>query len=229
MVARAATATVAEVERPCGGGARLAAWRRVPAGERAGALVRAAAWMRERRLELAALEVRECAKPWPEADADVCEAIDFLEYYARAAIELDAGAPLIQVAGERNELRYAPARRGGGDHSVELPARDPVRDDRRGARDRQRGRAQARRAVARDVGCGSSRRCAPAGSRGPRSRCCRARATSARRSSATRAFRRSRSPARSPSGSRSSARRPRSFRVSSRSSGSSPSSAARTA
>src|SRR5207248_8604359 len=30
------------------------------------------------------------------------------EYYARAAIELDAGAPLVQVAGERNELRYLP-------------------------------------------------------------------------------------------------------------------------
>jgi RHH-type proline utilization regulon transcriptional repressor/proline dehydrogenase/delta 1-pyrroline-5-carboxylate dehydrogenase len=26
-----------------------------------------------------------------EADADVCEAIDFLEYYAREAIELEAG------------------------------------------------------------------------------------------------------------------------------------------
>jgi RHH-type proline utilization regulon transcriptional repressor/proline dehydrogenase/delta 1-pyrroline-5-carboxylate dehydrogenase len=64
--------------------------------------------MRERRLELAALEVRECAKPWPEADADVCEAIDFLEYYARGAIELEAGRELLQVPGERNELHYVP-------------------------------------------------------------------------------------------------------------------------
>ena len=52
--------------------------------------------------------MRECAKPWPEADADVCEAIDFLEYYARGAIELEAGAPLLQVPGERNEMGYAP-------------------------------------------------------------------------------------------------------------------------
>ena len=37
------------------------------------------------RAALAALAVRECAKPWAEADADVCEAIDFLEYYAREA------------------------------------------------------------------------------------------------------------------------------------------------
>jgi RHH-type transcriptional regulator, proline utilization regulon repressor / proline dehydrogenase / delta 1-pyrroline-5-carboxylate dehydrogenase len=86
----------------------LRAWGSTPAGERAAALLRAAAWLRERRLEIAALEVRECAKPWPEADADVCEAIDFLEYYARGAIALDAGADLLQVPGERNEMRYAP-------------------------------------------------------------------------------------------------------------------------
>jgi RHH-type transcriptional regulator, proline utilization regulon repressor / proline dehydrogenase / delta 1-pyrroline-5-carboxylate dehydrogenase len=82
------------------------AWSAVSAPDRARALLGAAAWLRERRLELAALEVRECAKPWPEADGDVCEAIDFLEYYARAAVALDAGAPLLQVPGERNELRY---------------------------------------------------------------------------------------------------------------------------
>ncbi|MDQ6774949.1 MAG: aldehyde dehydrogenase family protein [Actinomycetota bacterium] len=84
------------------------AWSSTPAGERAAVLTRAAAWMRERRLELAALEVRECAKPWPEADADVCEAIDFLEYYARGAVGLDAGRELVQAPGERNELHYAP-------------------------------------------------------------------------------------------------------------------------
>jgi RHH-type proline utilization regulon transcriptional repressor/proline dehydrogenase/delta 1-pyrroline-5-carboxylate dehydrogenase len=83
-------------------------WRAVPAGERAEALVRAAAWMRERRHELAALCVRECAKPWPEADGDVAEAIDFLGYYARRAIELARGGEVLQVPGERNELRYAP-------------------------------------------------------------------------------------------------------------------------
>ena len=81
---------------------------RAPAAERAEVLRRAAAILRERRLELAALQVRECAKPWPEADGDVCEAIDFLEYYALEAIELDAGRALVQVPGERNTMRYAP-------------------------------------------------------------------------------------------------------------------------
>ena len=99
---RDVTAAVDEAERG------LRTWRALDAADRADALIRAAAWLRERRLEIAALEVRECAKPWPEADADVCEAIDFLEYYARGAIELEAGAPLLQVPGERNEMRYAP-------------------------------------------------------------------------------------------------------------------------
>jgi len=83
-------------------------WSARSAAERATALRGAAARLRERRLELAALQVRECAKPWPEADADVCEAIDFLEYYAAGAIELERGPELIQVAGERNTMRYAP-------------------------------------------------------------------------------------------------------------------------
>jgi RHH-type transcriptional regulator, proline utilization regulon repressor / proline dehydrogenase / delta 1-pyrroline-5-carboxylate dehydrogenase len=83
-------------------------WSGRSAAERAAALRAAAARLRERRLELAALQVRECAKPWPEADADVCEAIDFLEYYALEALELDRGRELIQVPGERNQMRYAP-------------------------------------------------------------------------------------------------------------------------
>ena len=68
----------------------------------------AAALLRRRAARAAALGLRECGKPWPEADADVCEAIDFLEYYARGAVELDARRALLQLPGERNELRYAP-------------------------------------------------------------------------------------------------------------------------
>ena len=66
--------------------------------------------LRRRRHELAALQVRECAKPWAEADADVCEAIDFLEYYARQALELEAGRELCcRCPGERNTMRYGRA------------------------------------------------------------------------------------------------------------------------
>ncbi len=97
-----AAAAVATAER----GARE--WGARSVTERAGVLVEAAATLRERRLELAAVMVRECAKPWAESDADVCEAIDFLEYYARAALALDHPPELLQVPGERNTMRYAP-------------------------------------------------------------------------------------------------------------------------
>jgi len=63
-------------------------WRDTPAAERADVLLKAAAGMRAQRFELAALEVLEAGKPWREADADVCEAIDFLECYAREALRL---------------------------------------------------------------------------------------------------------------------------------------------
>ena len=81
-------------------------WADRPAEERAAVLSRAAGVMRRRRYELAALAVRECAKPWVEADADVCEAIDFLEYYAQQAVRLGRGQDLVQLPGERNSLTY---------------------------------------------------------------------------------------------------------------------------
>jgi len=109
VVARAATATEADVDAALEAArAGHRDWGRRPAEERAEVLLLAAAWLREHRLDIAALEVRECAKPWPEADGDVCEAIDFLEYYARGAIEIEAGSELLQMPGERNTLRYRP-------------------------------------------------------------------------------------------------------------------------
>jgi predicted delta-1-pyrroline-5-carboxylate dehydrogenase group 2 len=111
LVAQSAVATQADVDHALDLAGR-SEWRHVPAPQRAEVLIRAAAWLRSRRLEVAALEVRETAKPWREADADVCEAIDFLEYYARAAISLAEhpafDAELLQPPGERNELRWNP-------------------------------------------------------------------------------------------------------------------------
>ncbi len=109
LVARAAAARPEEVQAAIETArAGLREWRETSPETRAQALIGAAAWIRERRLELAALEVRECAKPWLEADGDVCEAIDFLEYYARAGVELGRGRELLQVPGERNDLRFLP-------------------------------------------------------------------------------------------------------------------------
>jgi RHH-type transcriptional regulator, proline utilization regulon repressor / proline dehydrogenase / delta 1-pyrroline-5-carboxylate dehydrogenase len=109
VVAVAAAATPADVDRAVAAAVgAFPAWSGRSAAQRAEILLRAAAWMRERRPRLAALAVRECAKPWGEADADICEAIDFLEFYARGAIALDRGAHVFQVPGERNVMRYAP-------------------------------------------------------------------------------------------------------------------------
>src|SRR5439155_6285005 len=88
--------------------AALPAWRAVPWDERAAVLFRAAAILRARRVELAALEVFEAGKPVVEADADVCEAIDFCEYYGREALRLSGGARIAQVPGETNTYSYEP-------------------------------------------------------------------------------------------------------------------------
>ena len=61
-----------------------------------------------RRHDIAALECFEAGKPWDQADADVCEAIDFCEYYGREMLRLDrAAADLVQSPpGEANRLSY---------------------------------------------------------------------------------------------------------------------------
>jgi RHH-type proline utilization regulon transcriptional repressor/proline dehydrogenase/delta 1-pyrroline-5-carboxylate dehydrogenase len=81
-------------------------WANAPASQRADVLRRAAAIMRGRRRELAALEVFEAGKPWAQADADVCEAIDFCTYYAHQAERLAGGAPVMSVPGESNRYTY---------------------------------------------------------------------------------------------------------------------------
>ncbi len=83
-------------------------WRDTPAAERAEMLLRAASLMRERRFELAALEVVEAGKPWREADADVTEAIDFLEYYSREMLRLAPPRSLSDVPGEEDLYFYEP-------------------------------------------------------------------------------------------------------------------------
>ena len=80
-------------------------WSRTPVRRRAAILVRAAQVMRDRRFALTALEIRECGKPWREADADVAEAIDFCEFYAREMIRLDRGEAR-DVPGETNRVEH---------------------------------------------------------------------------------------------------------------------------
>ncbi len=87
--------------------AAFPAWRDTPAAERAGLLRRLAGVMRRRRCELAAWEIVECGKPWREADADVCEAIDYCEFYAAEMLRLSVPRRR-DVPGETNEYFYEP-------------------------------------------------------------------------------------------------------------------------
>src|SRR5690606_16978830 len=88
--------------------AAFEAWRDFDPIGRADVLVRAAAKMRAQRDTLAGVMIKEAGKPWKEADADVCEAIDFCEYYARLAPQLFARQRLGRFIGELDELWYQP-------------------------------------------------------------------------------------------------------------------------
>src|SRR6185436_3734004 len=83
IVGRVASATTDDVEAAIEAARRaFPHWSRTEVQYRAEYLELIARELRERRFELAAWQVYECGKPWAEADADVCEAIDFCMYYA---------------------------------------------------------------------------------------------------------------------------------------------------
>jgi 1-pyrroline-5-carboxylate dehydrogenase len=88
--------------------AAFLSWRKVPVAKRAELLFRAAELIRERSFEFCAWLTFEVGKNWGEADADVGETIDFLEFYGREALRLSEAKTPIQFPGERNQLRYIP-------------------------------------------------------------------------------------------------------------------------
>lgn len=109
IVGRVAQAGREQAELAVAGAVKAAAaWRRVPVQERAKLLLDTAERLRHARCDLAALEVLEVGKNWREADADVCEAIDFLEYYAREMIRLAQPRRMSDVPGEDNLYWYLP-------------------------------------------------------------------------------------------------------------------------
>ena len=83
-------------------------WRNVDWKDRSAMLIETARRMRERRDELSGIMIREAGKPWREADADTCEAIDFCEYYARSVAPLFQPQRLGRYVGELNTTWYEP-------------------------------------------------------------------------------------------------------------------------
>jgi 1-pyrroline-5-carboxylate dehydrogenase len=83
-------------------------WSRTSVESRASLLLGAAEIIRSRNFEFCAWLTYEVGKNWAEADADVGETIDFLEFYACEALRLAAATTPIQYPGERNGLLYIP-------------------------------------------------------------------------------------------------------------------------
>ncbi len=83
-------------------------WSRTSVEQRTSLLLNAADIIRQRKFEFCAWLTYEVGKNWAEADADVGETIDFLEFYAREALRLAAATTPIQYPGERNQLLYIP-------------------------------------------------------------------------------------------------------------------------
>ena len=83
-------------------------WSRVDPDARARILMKAAAIMRRRVYELSAWMCYETSKSWIEAYADVCESIDFLDFYGREMMRLKGSHPVTPFPGEENDLRYMP-------------------------------------------------------------------------------------------------------------------------
>jgi 1-pyrroline-5-carboxylate dehydrogenase len=83
-------------------------WSRTSYQERVEFILKVARIVAERKLALCAWLTYEVGKNWAEADADVAECIDFLQFYAREALKLAGATTPIQLPGERNQLVYIP-------------------------------------------------------------------------------------------------------------------------
>jgi RHH-type transcriptional regulator, proline utilization regulon repressor / proline dehydrogenase / delta 1-pyrroline-5-carboxylate dehydrogenase len=107
VVSRLLSASVSDVEQAVDRAVHAwESWRDTTTERRVAIMRAAAALMRTRRDELAAWEILECGKPLREADADLAEAIDFLEFYAADWHRLASPKRLGQAPGELNQRLY---------------------------------------------------------------------------------------------------------------------------
>ena len=83
-------------------------WKALPPEDRAGYLLKAAAVARDEIYTLSAWQTLEVGKQFDQAQADVAEGIDFIEYYAREMIRLGKPRRMGRAPGELNHLMYQP-------------------------------------------------------------------------------------------------------------------------
>ena len=109
VISRVCQAGTKEIEAVIGAAQEaFETWRDTSPRERAAYLVKAAEIARNRIYEMSAWQVLEAGKQWNQAYNDVCEAIDFLEYYAREMIRLSKPRYMGHAPGEVNEYFYQP-------------------------------------------------------------------------------------------------------------------------
>jgi len=96
-----------EVDQAIGGARQaLPMWRDLSPQDRASYLFKAADIARKDIFKLSAWQVLEVGKQWNQAHADVGEAIDFMEYYARDMLRLGDPRRMGRAPGELNHLFY---------------------------------------------------------------------------------------------------------------------------
>ena len=83
-------------------------WKALSPEDRAGYLLKAAAIARAEIHTLSAWQTLEVGKQFDQAQADVAEAIDFLEYYAREMIRYGKPQRMGRAPGEMSHLIYQP-------------------------------------------------------------------------------------------------------------------------
>jgi 1-pyrroline-5-carboxylate dehydrogenase len=83
-------------------------WSAMSAEARARTVVKLAAILRRRKYELSAWQTFEASKNYLEAEADVAEAIDFCDYYARQAVAMGEPLPVLSFPSEDNESHLIP-------------------------------------------------------------------------------------------------------------------------
>ena len=118
-------------------------WRLVPAPRRGEILFRFAQVLEREKAALTDLMTREMGKVKAEAGGDVQEAIDMTYYMAGEGRRLWGQTTPSELPEQVQHVGAHARRRGRCDHAVELPDRDPVVEDRAGARVRQHRRAEA--------------------------------------------------------------------------------------
>jgi len=109
VVGRAASCTRAHVDEAIVEAQKaFASWARTDPEIRAETLMKLAALIRRDRFDFLALLSFEIGKDWHEAEAEITEAIDFCEYYARLAVRHFQYQPLTRVPAEDNCFYYIP-------------------------------------------------------------------------------------------------------------------------